>query len=175
MSRYQMKKNKFLTEAEEQRLIKSLENANERDRLLIMLALKTGARATELLNISIKDMDPQDRTVHIKGLKGSDDREIPIPTSLFKRLHNYAKASGGAKIFNMGYDNLDRIWNLYRPNGKKFHSLRHTFAMRLFERTQNLRLVQICLGHRSIGNTMIYADYHYKTSQIREFLGDDDE
>ena len=37
------------------------------------------------------------------------------------------------------------------------HSLRHTFATRLRERTGDLRLVQAALGHRQIATTEVYA------------------
>lgn len=38
------------------------------------------------------------------------------------------------------------------------HSLRHTFATRLRERTGDLRLVQAALGHMQIGTTEVYAN-----------------
>ena len=37
------------------------------------------------------------------------------------------------------------------------HSLRHTFATRLYEKTGDLHLVQRALGHRQITTTEIYA------------------
>jgi integrase/recombinase XerC len=37
------------------------------------------------------------------------------------------------------------------------HSLRHTFATRLYEKTGDLYLVQRALGHRHITTTEIYA------------------
>jgi integrase/recombinase XerD len=37
------------------------------------------------------------------------------------------------------------------------HSLRHTFATRLYRQTGDLRLVQRALGHRHIATTEIYA------------------
>ncbi len=37
------------------------------------------------------------------------------------------------------------------------HSLRHTFATRLYEKTGDLYLVQRALGHRNITTTEIYA------------------
>jgi site-specific recombinase XerD len=37
------------------------------------------------------------------------------------------------------------------------HSLRHTFAMNLYRKTGDLRLVQTALGHRHISTTEIYA------------------
>ena len=37
------------------------------------------------------------------------------------------------------------------------HSLRHTFATRLRERTKDLRVLQAALGHRHLGTTEVYA------------------
>ena len=37
------------------------------------------------------------------------------------------------------------------------HSLRHTFATRLYRKTGDLHLVQRALGHRQITTTEIYA------------------
>jgi site-specific recombinase XerD len=37
------------------------------------------------------------------------------------------------------------------------HSLRHTFAMNLYRKTGDLRLVQTALGHKRITTTEIYA------------------
>ena len=37
------------------------------------------------------------------------------------------------------------------------HSLRHTFATRLYEKTGDLHLVQRALGHRQITTTEVYA------------------
>jgi len=37
------------------------------------------------------------------------------------------------------------------------HSLRHTFATRLYSKTGDLRLVQRALGHKRITTTEIYA------------------
>ena len=37
------------------------------------------------------------------------------------------------------------------------HSLRHRFAIRLYQRTGDIYLVQQALGHRSIASTTVYA------------------
>jgi integrase/recombinase XerC len=37
------------------------------------------------------------------------------------------------------------------------HSLRHSFALGLYERTGDVLLVQAALGHRAISSTLVYA------------------
>jgi integrase/recombinase XerC len=55
------------------------------------MALKTGARAQEVLNLEKSSLNPYEESVLIQGLKGSNDREIPIQSSLFKKLVNYSQ------------------------------------------------------------------------------------
>lgn len=171
--RYSLNKNKYLLEPEAQhleRLISSDFEKSPRDYLLILLALKTGARATELLNIKKSDINAYDETILIRGIKGSNDREIPITPQLFARLIRYAETVKGETLFPISYHRLRQIWDWYRPVPKKFHSLRHTFAIRLYQKTKDLRLVQVALGHRNITNTMIYADYIYSQQELKKLI-----
>lgn len=48
------------------------------------------------------------------------------------------------------------------------HSLRHTFATRLYARTNDLLVVQRALGHRQIATTEIYT--HLVDSALEEAL-----
>jgi integrase len=145
-------------------------DTDERNCLILLLAMNTGARATELLMITKADLNDQDESVHIHGLKNSNDREIPLYYWLYKRIKAYAKTVEGEVLFPIGYHRLIQIWAQYRPLPKKFHSLRHTFAIRTYERTKDLRLVQVALGHRRIANTMVYADYIYSQQELRKLL-----
>jgi integrase/recombinase XerC len=172
--RYALNKNKYLIDPEVERLERVLDSdkqAEARDVLLIQLALKTGARATELLGLRHVDLNVYDHTVFIRGIKGSNDREIPIKKEIFERLIAYANTvPRNENLFPIGYHRLRQIWDWYRPAPKKFHSLRHTFAIRLYRKTKDLRLVQVALGHRNITNTMIYADYVYSQSELRKLI-----
>ena len=172
MSSYQLNKSKYLLSSEEaelRRVLKLFEDKESRDTSLIELALSTGARANEILAIKGSDLEPETQTVFIKGLKGSNDREIPIKSRLFSRL---ALLSTGPDkpLFKISYPRLIQIWLSYRPCSKKFHSLRHTFALNLYKKTKDIRLVQVALGHRSIQNTMVYADYVYTTNELRKLI-----
>lgn len=180
---YQLNKNKYLLDYEYDHLISILDTyllKNTRDCLLIYLSLLTGARASEILNIEFGDINVFDEAIYIKGLKNSNDREIPIPNRIFRVLLNYLDISkkdhqlrpddASKKIFPITYIRFYQIWENYRPCHKKLHSLRHTFAIRLYKKNKDIRLVQFALGHRNIANTMIYADYVYSQEELKKLI-----
>lgn len=172
-TRYALNKNKYLLEPELERLesiLTSYIDKNERDCLLLNLALKTGARAQEILNLKKSDMNPYDQSLFIRGIKGSNDREIPIKPDLYKRLEKYAQTVNSDSLFPISYNRFRQIWEFYRPVHKKLHALRHTFAIRLYQKTKDIRLVQVALGHRNITNTMVYADYVYSQQELRKLI-----
>lgn len=171
--RYALNKNKYLLEDEYQRLtgiLKSFESKDSRNTTLIWTALLTGARAQEILNLTKDDLNPQEQSIFIRGLKGSNDRELPLASWHYLKLSKLAHAEAGGNIFPISYNRLYQIWDLYRPTHKSFHSLRHTFAVRLYKRTKDIRLVQVALGHRNIANTMIYAEYVYSQEELRKLI-----
>ncbi len=162
-------RDKFLSPEEQEHLEKNVASANpDRDQLLIQLAMATGARAQEILNVNIKDLAESDTSVYIRGLKGSRDREIPLPKALFIALKSLESEG---RLFPISYQRLHQIWQNYRPNGKKFHALRHTFAINLYRRTKDVRLVQLALGHKDLRNTMVYVDFQYSIDELRKHLG----
>lgn len=171
--RYSLNKNKYLLPYELDRLEKILDDFIEsepRNCLALLLALKTGARAQEILNLKKSSLNPYEESILIHGLKGSNDREIPIPSLLFKKLTQYAETVPDETLFPITYNRLRQIWEHYRPIPKKLHALRHTFAIQLYKKTKDIRLVQVALGHRNVMNTMIYADYVYSQTELRKLI-----
>lgn len=173
--RYALNKNKYLLEPEFEKLqftLKRYQFEDTRNCLLISLACHTGARALEVLSISKQDLNVFDQSVYIKGLKGSNDRELPLPKDFFADLEDYVSKlpSNSNLLFPISYHRLRQIWELYRPVPKKFHALRHTFAIRLYKKTKDIRLLQVALGHRNITNTMVYADYIYSQTELRKLI-----
>jgi integrase/recombinase XerC len=168
---YALNKNKYLLAPERERLeylLKSHLQKDSRNAVLMLLGLYTGARAQELLNLQIEDLNSYEETVFIRGLKGSNDREIPLPNWLFRELQKIPPVEN--RIFPITYNRLRQIWQIYRPVNKKFHALRHSFAIYLYQKTKDIRLVQVALGHRSITNTMIYADYIYSREELKKLI-----
>ncbi len=171
--RYALNKNKYLLEPEFDRLVHILNSFKDKDPrncTLFWTLLHTGARAQEVLNLKTEDLNTFDESVFITGLKGSNDREIPVPSWLFQRLLAESARAEERVLFPISYNRLRQIWEMYRPVHKKLHALRHTFAIRLYKKTKDLRLVQVALGHRNITNTMVYAEYSYSQDELKKLI-----
>lgn len=173
---YALSRGKFLTDAEYQSLCdllwRNMLNPDHfRDCLLLLIAVHTGARAMEILNLQVQDFDPNAKSLYITGIKGSKDREIPLPTALANELRaTLVNRYPTEKIFDISYKRFHQIWTKYRPADKKLHSLRHTFAVRVFQKTKDMRLLQIALGHKSILNTAIYTDFVYSQNEMKKLV-----
>ena len=172
---------KFLSDEERKYLASLIERYHEsdnpfrktsfRDSLLIEVAMKTGIRAQELLNLRKEDLLLKNKTLFIRALKHGVNREMPLDFQLFQRLKRQVSEATGKLLFDLSYSQLNRVWAQYRPNqNKTFHCLRHTFAIWLFKKTKNLRIVQTALGHKDYQNTLIYLDFVNNTSELKKAI-----
>ena len=151
--------NKFLTEEELRQLLNTCErNKHERDSKLIRLAIFTGARSAELLMVM--------------GMKGSNNRTIPLPGNFFKELVEFTKnLKPDDVIFPITTRMFRKIWDVYRPNPNKgLHSLRHTMGVKLYTKCRDIHVVKTLLGHVSISNTIIYLEFVESIETLRESL-----
>lgn len=173
-ARYALNKNKYLLDPEFDHLEMTLNRYKFQDMrncLALFIALYTGARAQEILNLKKSDVNPYDKSVFITGLKNSNDREIPLNDIIFEDLETYSRGMNPDDfLFPITYSRLRQIWTDYRPVKKKFHCLRHTFAIRLYKKTKDIKLLQMALGHRNITNTIIYADFVYSQTELRRLI-----
>ena len=155
-------------------ILHKFENSSLRDVLLIRLALETGARASELLLLKPSDVNHDDKSLYIFGLKGCRDREIPLRAETYKLLVRLLALTSSPfttdRIFPISYRRLNQIWNHFRPVKKKLHACRHYFSLELYQRTHDLKLVQLALGHRNLSSTSIYLDFAYGLSEMRRIL-----
>lgn len=169
---FELTEAKYLLDDEREKLLHTLEKFKQKDPrncTLIWLALHTGARASEILNITREDFNPKTAVVFIRGLKGSNNRSIPLPGWLAVRMFKIS-VGPGERLFPISYSRFKQVWYDYRPVKKKLHSLRHTCAVNLYMKTKDLKLTQKVLGHKSIMHTMIYADYQYSMDEMRRAM-----
>jgi site-specific recombinase XerD len=151
-------------------LRKTRDLITRRDRVMFTLLLGTGVRLGSLVNLRVGDVDLKGRYIHITA-KGGVERKVYFNSSLCRRLKVYIMASGldsDDPLFpsrNGGHLSCRQVqlrfkhWLKTAGVDSKYsvHSLRHTFAMNLYRKTGDLRLVQTALGHKRITTTEIYA------------------
>lgn len=166
---YQIDSTKFLSEQELEKVLNKLK-VLQPEQFAIFLLLNTGARASEILNLDHGSLCPVSHTLYIKGLKGSKNREIPLGEKLYElcRLH-WQRNSKEPKPFNFTLRWLQYQWDKLVKN-KPLKATRHTYAVNLYKKTRDIKLVQTVLGHKNIQNTMVYVDYLYQKDELRQLL-----
>lgn len=156
-----------LTEGEYKRIIEQCNN--KRDELIIQMLVNTGVRVSELLSLTIQDINRKD--IYIKG-KGSKYREIIISPQLRQKIREYIKEyrldTDKEKLFTgkRGALKRDAVNKMLLKYAKKAHvrkekahphSCRHLFGKRLADKGISLDIIQTCLGHENITTTAIYT------------------
>ncbi len=149
-----------------------------RNSILLRLLFETGLRVSELINISVQDLDFAQLQIKITG-KGNRERLIFLSEELVADIKTYLAytrpvlqnkgniietkhvfinykggeltARGVRKILNTLVDNAGETFNVHP------HLLRHTFATIMLENGADIRTVQELLGHKNVKTTEIYT------------------
>ena len=176
-----------LSRQEIERLLSApdLENVEGlRDRAMLELLYAAGLRVSELVGLSLNDIDLEAGVVRAFG-KGSKERLVPIGEEAVRWARQYlltvrpAWAKGrttNALFLSRRGKGLTRqaVWHRIKHyclaagiKGKiSPHTFRHSFATHLLEGGADLRAVQAMLGHADISTTQIYT--HVDRKRLRE-------
>jgi integrase/recombinase XerD len=155
--------------------------AQFRDRAMLELLYGTGMRISELVGLSLTDLDLDSRLVRVFG-KGSKERIVPVGRHAVDAVVAWLTPSGRdsleptrwarrgdseAMFLNQRGGRLSRqgAWLVVRHYGDRVglgdrlspHVLRHSCATHLLERGADIRVVQELLGHASISTTQVYT------------------
>lgn len=155
----------------------------QRNLLIIRMLYATGVRVSELVNISLSDINIDERTIKILG-KGNKERIVVFGNNTKEILTLYL--SDGRN--RLSKDNNDYLF--LNKDGNKIsdryvreiindiiikssismhvspHMLRHTFATSMLNNGADLVSVKDLLGHESLNTTSIYT--HVSNEKIRE-------
>lgn len=158
-----------------------------REKTLLTLGFCTGYRISELLSLTVGDVCT-DNTIHshvtvkASNTKTKTGRSVLLNSDAKKALSalvNFLKEKGfdkDAPLFlsqkrtangdmkaisrQQAHDLLKSLFALIGEFGNvSTHTLRKTFAARVYEQTGKLELVQIALGHKSINSTISYLAF----------------
>ncbi len=144
------------------------------DELIVELLVNTGIRASELVNLDIRDLPVKHGKdcIWVRDGKGKVSRSVDIPESLKKRLARFVKLyrkgaranspllvseQGGRMIYRSVYSKIKRIGSQGDVGNLHPHMLRHTYLPRLYNVEKDIRFVQDQAGHASPTATAIYA------------------
>ncbi len=146
-----------------------------RDKAMFELLYATGMRVSELLNLTLGDVDMREKIVRCTG-KGARERVIPFgdhaaealdgyikngrPFLVRKRRTNYVFVNTkGGKLSRTGFWKILKDYGNRIGLGEKLHPhlLRHTFATHLLAGGCDLTIIKELLGHASISTTQVYT------------------
>ena len=154
---------RYLTFDEAERLLKLCPPDLRR---VVLVALRTGMRQSEILHLRWRDVDTTTNQFVIRRSKSGKPRFIPIHPDLEEMLKNIPKSPefifsnrrGGHGIWN---GTLRTAWDtaldLAEIRDFRFHDLRHTAASHLVLKGASLQVVAEILGHADLRMTQRYA------------------
>ena len=175
---------KALSESEVGTLIDGVigtDAVSRRDRAILETLYGTGVRISELVSLSLADIDLHDAEMRVIG-KGDKERIVPVLGGAARALAEWIDVDGRgalmparwrrrddetAVFLNQRGGRLSRqgAWGVVKARGDAVgigdrlspHVLRHSCATHLLDHGADIRIVQELLGHASIGTTQVYT------------------
>lgn len=158
---------KVLSKDEVQEIL--LHTNNIKHKCIVSLLYSGGLRRSELINLSIEDIDSKRMLIKVRGAKGFKDRFTVLTPTMLALLRSYyqsyrpkvflfegagCKQYSSTSVLNVVAKAASKAGILKRVTP---HMLRHSFATHLLEAGTSLRHIQLLLGHNSSKTTEIYT------------------
>ena len=148
---------------------------SKRNKLMFMMLLDTGLRISELLNVTLDDVDFSNNIVKARHTKTKEHRQVLITDSTKDFLLEFAAVNS---ITDYIFINLSTREMLHddsiqticqriqlKANIKQSitpHKWRHTFASKFIDNDGNQFVLMKLLGHKKITTTQIYVQVSMK-------------
>jgi integrase len=144
-------------------------------RPILVIALNTGMRWSEIVNLEWKRVDLESRLIRVVKTKSGKPRLININEPVMEELMKLRAGANGSPLVLPNSGTGKPYASLYRCflkacekagiTGLRFHDLRHTFATRLIQAGVDIETVRSLLGHYSIVMTQRYTHSGNETKQ----------
>ncbi|MEZ9902840.1 tyrosine-type recombinase/integrase [Vibrio breoganii] len=158
---------RFLNENELARLIEAAKNSCwDRMYLLVMMAIVTGARRSEMINLTWDQINFTQRTAHLSTSKNGEQRILTLTNNVVEELMKFRGQQDHvfphpSRIKSQPFKNFDYYWRKVLAESDvcnfKFHDLRHSCASFLAMSGASLLEIADILGHKSISVTKRYS------------------
>lgn len=160
---------RFLSNGERKRFLKACEeSSNPYIYTIVILALSTGMRRAEIMNLRWERVDLDRGIIFIEETKNGDRRSVPLRGKAFKviqefkamRKQDFGLLFPSPRFKNQPFD-LRRLWfQMLKKSGIKnfrFHDMRHSAASYLaMSGATPLEITEV-LGHRTLQMVKRYA------------------
>jgi integrase/recombinase XerD len=157
-----------LTQDQVTKVLKAERNLKMRTAYTTIYA--AGLRVSEVVALTIHDIDSARMIVQIRQAKGRKDRIVMLSEQLLTILRDYWKQERPPHWLFPGPDSSRPVTTrsvqcAFRvvadtvglDSAVTVHTLRHSFATHLLERGVDIRVIQDLLGHRHMTSTTRYA------------------
>jgi len=156
----------YLEKEQVDEILNAAKTCNHRDYLLLRFMWRTGARVSEVINVTPKDIEHKNGVVNIRKAKGGRQRRVPLDQDTLKMLSDYVLALNIPEDQPVFPIQRNRVFNIVKKYGKMTgvnihpHTLRHSFAINMVRGGTDLRRVQLMLGHTSLSITQVYLQFN---------------
>jgi integrase len=141
---------------------------------LIILAIETAMRRSELLGLRWVDIDLTARVAHLSMTKNGESRNVPLSHRAIEVLQHLKATHAGqaTRVFPMSGNAVRLAFERLRARGQlndlHFHDLRHEAISRLFERGLNIAEVSTISGHKELRMLQRYT--HLRAADLAKRL-----
>lgn len=156
----------------------------ERDRAIFLFLLDTGARAQEVCNTDIKDVDLNTGSVMIRYGKGRKTRMVFIGRKTRRTLRSYLRLCNhqAAALFvskdgeRLTYDGLNQILERRAKTAKldrkpTLHGFRRAFALNMLRSGVDVFALQRLMGHADLQVLRRYLAQNDQDNQLAHMRG----
>ena len=152
---------KRITAADEHALIRAAQKSRTKNLSgLLILALETTMRRSELLGLEWQDVDFKGRELFVRRSKNGKSRTIPLTARAHRTLASMESDCGepvfllSANAVRLAFERCRRCAGL---DHLRFHDLRHEAISRLFEKGLTTPEVALLSGHKTVSQLFRYA------------------
>ncbi|MCR2830477.1 MAG: tyrosine-type recombinase/integrase [Acidithiobacillus sp.] len=164
-------RNRRLNDGEEEKLLKVALEYNTNIHNIIIFALETAMRRSEITALLWNDINFQDCIIKIRISKNGFSRTIPMSIKCKEVLNSLTIEDD--KVFNIRNDSItqafSRICDRAKIEDLRFHDLRHEAVSRLFEKDFNIMEAASVSGHKDLRMLKRYT--HLKAENLVEKMG----